>query len=251
MKRISFIVLFSLIITGLTFCEDPLPKEKLSAGKILEKVDNVINAPIDQELKVKLVLIDKKGKEKENELTMYQMGFDKRLVKFTKPAEKKDIGFLSLPDDIMYLYLPAFKKIRRIASHVKNSKFAGTDFTYEDMEAKRFSDTWIPSLKNETEEQYILELTLKEGMKSEYFKLIMYVRKDNSYPVKIEYYDKGKNLIKIQTRAKLNKVGDYWISEETTMQDLKAKHSTKMLILESKFDNKLSDDVFTKRNLER
>ena len=111
-KRL-FLVLFLvyLLISGLFVLTFQVQAEgkQLSASKILNKVDNVLNSPKDQDLKVKLVLINKKGKEKIRKMRMLQKGTDKRLVKFLSPADQKGIGFLSLPNDNMYLYLPAFK----------------------------------------------------------------------------------------------------------------------------------------------
>jgi len=156
-------------------------EKQLTASQILSKVDDVVNAPKDQDLKIKLILIDKEGKEETRELVMFQKGSDKRMVKFTSPASQKGIAFLSLPNDIMYLYLPAFKKTRRIASHIKNTKFAGTDFTYEDMEAKRYSEKYIPELLKRDESHYILQLKPKEGIVTDFSKLVMWIRTDNFY----------------------------------------------------------------------
>ena len=222
-----------------------------TAEDILKNADAVVNAPKDQDLKVKLILTDKKGKEKTREMSMLQKGSDKRMVKFLSPADQKGIAFLSLPDDVMYLYLPAFKKIRRIASHVKNTKFAGTDFTYEDMEAVRYSDKYIPEFIKKEGDHYILHLTPKEGVKTDYAKLIMWIRMDNFYLTKMEHYNKGDKLFKIMTRDKIEKIDEYWIARESKMQDLKAKHSTKMIFEEVKFDSGFSDDKFTKRNLKK
>ncbi len=173
------------------------------------------------------------------------------MAKFISPASQKGIAFLSLPDDIMYLYLPACKKTRRIASHVKNTKFAGTDFTYEDMEAKRYSEKYIPELLKKDENHYILQLIPKKGVKTDYSKLIMWVRADNFYPTKIELYDRGNNLHKVMTKEKIEKVGKYWISKESEMEDLKTKRKTRMIIVDVKFDSKLSDEIFTERYLSR
>ncbi len=226
-------------------------EKQLTASQILSKVDDVVNAPKDQDLKIKLILIDKEGKEETRELVMFQKGSDKRMVKFTSPASQKGIAFLSLPNDIMYLYLPAFKKTRRIASHIKNTKFAGTDFTYEDMEAKRYSEKYIPELLKRDESHYILQLKPKEGIVTDFSKLVMWIRTDNFYPTKIEFYDKGNNLYKVMTREKIEKVGEYWTSKESEMEDLKAKHKTKMILLDVKFDSGLSDEIFTERYLIR
>lgn len=254
MTKSTLITILLLLVAYPFMCQSGnLNAEELTltASQILEKVDDIINAPKDQDLKIKLVLIDKEGKEKIREMSMLQKGSDKRMVKFLSPADQKGIAFLSLPDDIMYLYLPAFKKVRRIASHVKNTKFAGTDFTYEDMEAKRYLEKWLPELIKKEDSHYILQLNPKEGVKTDYSKLIMWVRTDNFYPTKIEHYDKGNKLYKVMVREKIEKVKEYWISKQSEMEDLKEKHKTKMLLEDVKFDSGLSDEFFTERYLSR
>ena len=250
MKKLFLLSLVVLIMITMV-SQGWAQKKQLTASQILEKVDDVINAPKDQNLKIELILIDKDGKEKEREMVMLQKGSDKRMVKFLSPANQRGIAFLSLPDDIMYLYLPAFKKVRRIASHVKNTKFAGTDFTYEDMEAKRYSEKYIPELLKKEENYYILQLKPKEGVKTDYSKLVMWIRTDNFYPTKIEHSDKGNKLYKVMLREKIEKVSGYWTSKESEMEDLKREHKTKMIFVEIKFDSGLSDDKFTKRYLSR
>ena len=248
-KNILFCMIAGLLL--LTNFKVQAQEKTFNAGEILTKLDDVVNAPKDQDMKMKLILIDKDGKEKVREMSMLQKGSDKRLAKFLSPADQKGIAFLSLPNDIMYLYLPAFKKTRRIASHVKNTKFAGTDFTYEDMEAKRYSEKWIPELIKKEDSHHILQLIPKKGVKTDYSKLIMWVRTDNFYPAKIEHYDKGNKLYKVMVREKIEKVSGYWVSKESEMEDLKAKHKTKMILENVKFDSGLSDEVFTDRYLSR
>jgi len=252
-KSTLITILLLLVAYPFMYQSENLNAEELTltASQILEKVDDVINAPKDQDLKIKLVLIDKEGKEKIREMSMLQKGSDKRMVKFLSPADQRGIAFLSLPGDIMYLYLPAFKKVRRIASHVKNTKFAGTDFTYEDMEAKRYLEKWLPELIKKEDSHYILQLNPKEGVKTDYSKLIMWVRTDNFYPTKIEHYDKGNKPYKVMVREKIEKVKEYWISKQSEMEDLKEKHKTKMLLEDVKFDSELSDEFFTERYLSR
>lgn len=243
----NFMVLTIIIFVSQCWAQE----EQISAALILENVDDVINAPKDQDLVIKLILIDKNGEEKSREMKILQKGSDKRMVKFLSPAEQKGIAFLSLPDDIMYFYLPAFKKIRRIASHVKNTKFAGTDFTYEDMEAKRYSEKYDPSLLEKNDEHYVLQLNPKEGLKTDYSKLIMWVRTDNFYSTKIEFYDRGEKLYKVMTSRNIEKKGKYWVSMEFEMEDLKKQHKTKMILQEVVFDSNLPDKYFTERYLKR
>lgn len=217
----------------------------------MNKVDSVLNAFKDQSMTVQLLLIDKGGKQSERELKMLQKGSDRRLVKFTSPADQKGIAFLSLPNDVMYLYLPAFGKTRRIASHVKNGKFAGTDFTYEDMEAKKYSEKWIPGLEKTESDVIILKLLPQKDAQTDYSQLLLTVRKDNYYPTKIEHFNKGGKLCKILTRTGIEKVNGYWYAKESEMNDLTAEHKTKMIIKETVFDSKLGEDLFTERYLTR
>ncbi len=224
---------------------------QLTGEEILKKADEVTYAPKDQFYKSKVILIDKNGKESHREALMYQEGTNKRLVKFTEPADIRGIGFLSLPNDVNYVYLPAFKKSRRVASHIKNQNFAGTDFTYEDMEALTYSEKWKAELLRKEQAHYVLNLTPREGRTSDYSKLIMYVRTDNFYPEKIEYYDKSGNLLKVLTRRRIEKVGNYLIAFETEVKDLKKNHVTRLILEDIKVDMNLSDDIFTLRNLER
>ena len=219
------------------------------ANTILKKMDDVMYAPKDMSATTKIVLVDKAGKEKVREATMIQKGTDKRLFRFTAPASKEGIATLSLPNDVMYLFLPSFGKERRISSSVKSQKFAGTDFAYDDMEAKPYSEKYIPKLIKTEADAYVLELTPK-SKKSAYSKLIVNVHKTDYYPTYMEYYGKGNHKIKEAT-YQFEKIGEYWNAKEIKMTDLKKKHVTKMIMSDVKYDQGLTEDDFTVRKLKQ
>jgi outer membrane lipoprotein-sorting protein len=219
------------------------------ANNILSKMDDVMYSPKDMTGKTKIVLIDKAGKEKIREATMIQKGTDKRLFRFTAPSSQAGIATLSLPDDVMYMYLPAFGKERRISSSVKSQKFAGTDFAYDDMEAKLYSEKYTPKLIKTEADVYVLELT-PISKKSAYSKLIVNVHKTDYYPTYMEYYDKGNHKIKEAT-YQFEKIGEYWNAKEIEMTDLKKNHVTKMIMSDVKYDQGLTDDDFTVRKLKQ
>ncbi len=220
------------------------------ASEILNKLDNVVYASEDQTSKVIMVLTDGNGNERTREAEIWQKGTDKRLFRFTAPAAEAGIAFLSLPDDVMYLYMPAFGRERRIASHVKNQSFAGTDFSYEDLESTRYADKYEPVLLEETSEHFILELTPLPDVRSDYSKVIAFVNKDHYYPEKMESYDRGRQKAKIANYT-FEKKDDYWYIKEIHMQNLKRDHSTRMTFRDVVFDTGLDDGIFTVRNLTR
>ena len=241
LKYSLFVTAFLLILSFNANAQD--------ANTILKKMDDVMYSPKDMTGKMTIILIDKAGNQKTREATMMQKGTDKRLFRFIAPASQAGIATLSLPNDVMYLYLPAFGKERRISSSVKSQKFAGTDFSYDDMEAKQYSEKYIPKLLEPEADDYVLELKPKSP-KSQYSKLIVRIFKTNFCPVYMGYYDKGNNKIKVAT-YQFEKIGKYWNAKEIEMTDLNKNHKTKMIMSNVKYDQNLSDGEFTVRKLKQ
>ncbi|MBU0763893.1 MAG: outer membrane lipoprotein-sorting protein [Bacteroidetes bacterium] len=216
------------------------------ANEILKKMDEVMFSPKDMSGKMKVVMTAKNKEPETREATVQQKGTDKRMFRFTSPASQAGIAILSLPDDVMYLYLPAYSKERRIASSAKNQNFAGTDFSYDDMESKSYSEKYTPKLLNTEATVYELELTPK--FKSEYLKIIVKVNKTNYYPESMEFYDKGNKKIKT-AKYTFKKIGTYWNASEVEMTNIKTGRKTKMQMTDIKHDTGLTDDDFTVRKL--
>ena len=219
------------------------------ASTILKKMDDVMYSSKDMTGKTKIILIDKAGKEKTREADIIQKGTDKRIFRFTAPSSQAGIAVLSLPNNVMYLYMPAFGKERRISSSVKNQNFAGTDFSYDDMESKPNSEKYIPKLLETEEDAYVLELT-PISKKSSYSKVIMKVHKTHFYPISAEFYDKGNRKIK-EGISVYKKIGNYWNAQEMSMTNLKKNHTTRMIMSDVKYDTGLTDDDFTVRKLKQ
>jgi outer membrane lipoprotein-sorting protein len=247
MKHASLVLVCAAGLFSFAFSQE----KELIGDQILQKVDDVLYASKDKDMQVRFVLVDKNGTESARDLVSMEKGPDKRFMKFTSPADQKGIGFLSLPDDVMYVYLPAFGKTRRIASHVKNTKFAGTDLTYENLEAKRYSDVWNARLVSQDNEYYDLELTPKPKTVSDYSKLLVKVKKGDFLAVKIDYFDKSGTNCKTMDRGKFEKYGNYWEATESIMTDLKEQHKTKLILSAIKHDTNIPDEKFSERYLMR
>ena len=218
------------------------------AATILKNMDGVLYAAKDMTGTNKIILIDKSGKQETREANVKQKGTDTRIMRFTSPASQAGIAVLALPDDVMYMYLPAFGKERRISSSVKNQNFAGTDFSYDDMEPKPYTDKYTPELIRTEEDVYVLELIPKG--RSDYSRLVVQIDKTNYYPVHMDYYDRGNSKVK-ESNYTFKKVGSYWNPAEIEMKDLKKSHITRMQTSNVEFDTGLGDDEFTVRRLKQ
>lgn len=240
---IIFIIIVSLFIVAESFA--------LDVHDIVKKGDEVVNAPKDAHILTTMILIDKDGNRNERTSEMYQIGTQKRLIRFLSPADQKGIGFLTLPNDVMYLYLPAFHKVRQIAAHVKNQNFAGTDLTYEDLSEFELSKAHRVELVSETSAIWTIRLYPDDPKENDYSYLHVNYRKDNYYPVKVEYFDSSGTVWKLIERKNLEQVDGYWIARKLEVRDLKKNHATISTMDKVEFDIGLKDDIFTKRYLMR
>ncbi len=218
-----------------------------NAQQILQKVDRVTTQANDVYQKVKIILIDRHGRKQERIGEIWQKGTNKRLFRFISPASYRGIGVLSLPNDVMYLYMPAYGRERRIASSIKNQKFAGTDLSYSDLEAKKYSEKYTAKILKSDANFYWLEAKPKDR-KSQYSKVILKVKKADYTPVYAEFYDRGGHKVKTMS-TNFVKQGKYWTAKKITVNDLKTHHTTVMETLVTKYDQGLSDNIFTVRNL--
>lgn len=251
MKRqkhaISLIIILAVFLaTG--------PANALTGEDILDKVDAVLSAPTDGTSTAEMILEDKSGKTKERTLKLWTRYFrdkdDWSLTKFVEPAEIRDLGFLSLADDKMYLYLPGFDRVRRIASHARKESFAGSDLSNDDLSTGRYVDHFSAKIKEETDGQYVLELTRKPGSNRIYPKSTVWVNKENFTIPKMELFDKNEKLWKT-FEGEYEQIQGYWTMTTLTMTDVQKKHKTIMKIEEIQFDVGLDDKTFTQRYLKR
>ncbi len=218
---------------------------------ILQAVEDTLNAPADREVHLSMTLVDAEGNTKTRELTILQKGKDKRLIRFLSPADVRGVGFLVLEDDLMYIYMPAFGKVRRIASHIKNENFMGTDFTYDDMAQTDYVKNYTPDLQEETDSHYVLELMPNEESEIDYSRLVMCVNKATMLPDRVEFYDRPGLLLKIMTQTDVRRIDGYLTPHHIEMEDVQDKHTTIMDLENVVHDQSIPDQQFTQRYLKR
>ena len=115
MKNSFYILIFlsAFLFSGLNCISQ-------DADEILAKMDKLMFSAKDRQGKVKIILTNKAGKEKIREAEMMQKGTDKRLYRYTAPESQQGIATLSLPDGVMWLYMPAFGKPKKISLLAKS-----------------------------------------------------------------------------------------------------------------------------------
>jgi hypothetical protein len=189
-------------------------------------------------------------------------GLDKVLIRFLAPRDVEDTGLLTWEapggDDDQWLYLPASRRVKRIAASGKKTRFMGTDFSYEDLrpenlEANRYTAHGVEPIDGQ--DCHVVEAVPaneREAADSGYSRRRIWVRKDNHAVVKREYYDKRGRLEKVETMRKLVRVKDsVWRTDEFEMHDVQNGTRTVATVESRAVDRGLTADFFTEGELMR
>jgi outer membrane lipoprotein-sorting protein len=220
--------------------------------EILKKVDESLNAFNTGKWDSKLLVYQKDGKAREFGFTTFQKAPDKRLVRFTSPGDVKGMGVLIENKDTMYVYLPGFNKIRRMGTHIRNQTFMGSEFGFDDMSSLAYGDAFDAKLAGSDGNAWILELSAKPKIETDTPKLKMWVDKEKSVPLKVEYYDAGGTKLKTQLREDYKKDSPrHWQPMKITVINERNGHKSEIQFLTSEIDSQIGDDVFTQRSLLR
>ncbi|MBC8230198.1 outer membrane lipoprotein-sorting protein [bacterium] len=164
---------------------------------------------------------------------------------------------LNNADDI-WAYFPRTKRVRKLATHAKRQKMEGSDFSYEDMGTgdtfiKDFDSKKLGSEKKEGHDCYKIEMTRKKGSDVGYSRLIMWVIKQNFFPLIVDYYDRNnpKVLIKTLVQYDIREIDGIPTAMKMVMYNKKDKTQTNVEMIEVKYNVDLEDAMFTERGLRK
>jgi hypothetical protein len=212
----------------------------------------------DSVSKMQMTLINAAGQKKIRTMKMKVLegdSEDKSLMEFLSPADVKGTKFLSYEhvnkDDDQWLYLPALKRVKRIASRNKSGSFMGSEFSYEDLSAfntKKYK--YKEGEAKEVDGVYIVS-SVPVSKYSGYTKLITYIDAKTFLAKKIEYFDRKKELLKIATFGKYKKFTNLYRIAEITMKNIQNDKSTVLVWSDEKIKTGLKAKDFHKRYLKR
>jgi hypothetical protein len=125
----------------------------------------------------------------------------KALVRFLEPPDIRGTSLLVLERDDRYddvfLYLPAFDRIRRVSSAQRADAFFGTNLTYEDLEPKRSTDFDARIVGREAVEGIpcvLLEVRPHPELESQYERTVACVDPERAVALWTDHYAKGRVL---------------------------------------------------------
>lgn len=212
--------------------------------------------------RMEMILKSDSGKETVREMEVYIKDYgklQKRLVRFVSPASIKGTGLLSYElengETEQFLYLPALRRVRRVAGEQKDRNFANSDFTYEDLEGRR--DVELDTHRVIGRDKLLgynclkLESVPLDPKKSEYSKRITWVMGDTYLILRVDFYDKKDVLSKRLSVEKIEEIQNIWTHRKSVMTDLQSNHQTTLKLLNISYNSGVDDGIFSKRYLEK
>ena len=227
-------------------------------GMAIAKMVNERKAPQDIVSKTTMLLTNSKGKTRTSTILSKSINnSSKQILWFLNPADDKGVAFLKIEHDDkadeMRMWLPAFKKVRRISSSKKGDSFMGSDLSYEDMTSRALDENNYKRLENDMidgKECFVLEVVPNAEIKSTYSKHITWVEKETLIAIKEESYDLGGSLRK-KKKFFFDSISGYDVINEIFVEDIQKNHTTKLTMDDIKVDSDIDESLFQEKNLKR
>jgi len=258
--RKSLPIIFALITLLPLLAAAETSQEKGLA--IAQEADRRDSGWQDQTANLEMILRNRHGQESKREIRSktkeVEGDGDKALSIFDTPNDVKGTAFLSythaLKPDEQWLYLPALKRVKRISSNNKSGPFMGSEFSYEDLssqEVEKYRYNYLRDEQVDGRDCFVIE-RFPAYKHSGYTRLVTWLDKETYRPLKIEFYDRKKALLKTLTYAGYKQYeGKFWRPDNMSVINHQTQKSTELLWKDYRFKTGLSDRDFDRNSLKR
>ena len=252
--------LIVIMLAGLLFLGVSSVSSEHKGLAIAEEADRRDRGWGDSRADAIMVLRNRQGQESTRKMRLRWLEVDadgdKVLVVFDRPKDVKGTALLShthsiTPDD-QWLYLPALKRVKRIAAANKSGPFVGSEFAYEDMvshEVPKYTYKWLRDEALDGVETLVVE-RYPAYEHSGYTRQIVWIRGDIYRPARIEFYDRKNELLKtLIVRDYRRYLDRYWRPDHMEMINHQTGKSTRLTWSNYRFKTGLSERDFHRRVL--
>ncbi len=264
---IALIVLAVVAVTPfqVAAADDP------QARAIMERVDARDDGD-NQTADMQMVLIDKRGQKRVRRIATFKKDKDVdtlRLMFFLAPADVKDTAFLTYDyddpdrDDDQWLYLPALRKTKRIATSDKSGSFMGSDLNYSDMTSRNLEDfdySFYEKGKTATvrgQKVWVIWSVPRSADvidETGYKKSLLFIQADIDMVVRGISWEQDGGYLKYLDMRKVEQIDGIWVATDTLVTRKRGKatvHKTVLTLENVQFNQDLDVDIFSIRRMEK
>lgn len=244
-------LVLALAVTGLLLGAVPARAET-EAERVVRKMDQTLTAGTDQYFKWETITKEKGKPDRTMVFEVTIKGTEWRRIELLAPGDIKGIRYLVRTLTQMYVYLPAYRKVRRVASHVKDQSFMGTAMNQDEMAITVFGEANTVKMLEQTDEFWRIEFNEKPGKEFPYAKMIIDINKQYYQPIRLQYFNDRGQHIKTETRTDFHCKGELCHAQVMTMVDHRRNDiSTTMIDRDCRVNQNVPDKFFTVRSLQR
>jgi outer membrane lipoprotein-sorting protein len=241
-----------LVITLVLGTGGAVPVEAQDAAEIVRaSIDNWRGKSSYGEM---TMTIHRASWERTMSMRAWTQGSKKTLVRVTAP--KKDAGNGTLMvDNNMWSYAPKVNRVIKVPSSMMGQSWMGSDFSNKDVSrADNIVDEYDHSLLGTEEHEgrtvYVIESIPHEEAAVVWGKEVLRVRDDHVL-VSQEFYDQDGVLAKVLESLKIGEMGGRTIALRQRMTKTDTEDEWTEFLMDSvEFDIEISDNVFTRSNLQ-
>lgn len=221
---------------------------------------NLYYAGQDGRARVHMTLTGKNGKSREREFIMYRLdteedgGEQKYYTYFLSPSDVRRIAFMvwkdPKSDDARWIYIPAVDLVRRVSARDKSSSFVGSDFSYEDVSGRHWSDdahTLVGEEELDGVPCYVVDSTPRE--EDAFARKRTWIRKEHMLPVREVYYGTDGEEQRVFEAKRIETIDGYPTIVERRMTNVQNDHRTDVVFSDVAYDVGVESDLFTERYL--
>ena len=185
---------------------------------------------------------------------------------FEKPVSLEGTALLTYDyreleqKDDQWIYLPALRKSRRIASADRGQSFLGTDFSYQDIKLETKVGVgdyvWKQVGRDQVEGHpcWLLEGTAVDELTAEelgYGRVLYRIDAALWIPRRIEYWTPDDAPLKIVEYRNVQELQGVWTPLEVEARNLQNGHVTRLVFEDLEYEAELRDSLFTQGALRR
>ena len=225
----------------------------------------------NSESSLEMRLTNAQGQTSTRELRMKNLEVagdgDKSMSIFDSPLDVKGTAFLSFSHvasaDDQWLYLPALKRVKRIASRNKSGPFMGSEFAYEDLssfEVAKYTYQYLGEEEQDGQLAWKIE-NVPTDEYSGYSKLITWIDQQHFRVLKTEFYDRKSALLKTLTfddyqayevkQSNGDATKTFWRANRLSVENHQTGKATELTFSKYQFNTGLTEADFNQSKLKR
>ncbi len=238
---LKLLAMLSLVIAA-PLAAETLPADPVAHGRALaEDAEQRDKGWKDAQANFVMVLATKSGPIARRELSfkaveMNEAGRgDKSLIVFNTPRDVQHTALLTFARDKgvddQWIYLPALKRVKRIASANKSGPFMGSEFSYEDFAQAgidKFTYRWLREEKCGAGQCDVLE-RIPAYEKSGYSRQVIWMDRPARRILRVDCYDlRGKLLKSLYSRKWVLYQKRFWRAQDLLMVNAQNGKTTQL-----------------------